>query len=96
MREATTAPAGLGRTRTTALDRLRTIALATALACTSSGAYASFASVVIDGLFISVSTAPGTFVFAPTDTRSQSWDLQALVNGVLAQQNANTVELDPF
>ena len=90
MRDVTTAPAGLGRPRTTALDRLRTIALATALACTSSGAYASFASVVIDGLFVSVSAAPGSFFFAPTDTRNQAWDLQALVNGVLVQQNANT------
>ena len=51
MREVTTAPAALGRPRTTALDRLRTIALATALACTASGAHANFASVVIQWPF---------------------------------------------
>ena len=63
MRAVTTAPVALGRLRTTALDRLRTIALAVALACTASGAYASFASVVINGFFVSASAAPGSFFF---------------------------------
>ena len=97
MTAVTTARVALGRPRTTALDRLRTIALATALACTTSGAHADFASVVIDGFVVSPSGDAGSFVFAPTDTMNQAWDLQALVNGVIADQNSNSLpNWDPF
>lgn len=75
-----------------ALRRLRTAALAAALACTATGAYAAaVASVVIDGFIVTANAGPGIFVFAPTDTRSQSWDVQALQNGVLFQGNAGSV-----
>jgi hypothetical protein len=72
-------------------QRLRTAALAAALACAANGAYASFASVIINGLFFSETAAPGSFIFAPTDTQNQAWDLQALTNNVLDQQNAGSV-----
>ena len=74
-----------------ALGRLRAAAVVAALACASNGAYASFASVVIDGLFVSGTGAQGSFLFAPTDTRNQAWDLQALTNNVLNQQSAGSV-----
>lgn len=74
-----------------ALGRLRTIALATALACTTGVAHAGFASVVIDGFVISATGAPGSFVFAPTDTMSQAWDLQVLSGGATLDQNANVL-----
>lgn len=83
MRAVTSARAALGR--------LRTIALATALACTASGAHAGFASVVIDGVVISSSSDSDTFLFAPLDTMNQAWDLQVLVDGVIVDQNANSL-----
>jgi hypothetical protein len=73
-------------------QQLRTAAIAAALACAANGAYAiSFASVVINGLSFSQTAAPGSFIFAPTDTRNQAWDLQALTNNVLDQQNTGSV-----
>jgi hypothetical protein len=69
MREFTTARASLARFGTTAL--------AVALACAATGAYASFASVVINGFTVTPIANPSFFVFAPTDTRNQSWILTA-------------------
>lgn len=73
MREVTT-PATARRT----LGRLRTAAIVAALACASNGAYAAFASVVIDDFFFTAT--PG--FFAPTDLVTQFWDLRTSVNGV--------------
>jgi len=70
-----------------ALRRLRTAAIVAALACVSNGAYAAFASVVIDGLSFFATPTPGNFVFAPTDIMGQSWDLRTFSNG--AQTSAN-------
>ena len=84
-------PLALDPLRTTALARLRTAALAATLACAANGAHAAFASVVVDSLFVSGTGAPGSFLFAPTDTRNQAWDLQALTNNVLNQQNTGSV-----
>ena len=91
MRAVTPTPAAFDSLRTKALGPLRTVALTAALACASTGAYASFASVVVNGLFVSGTGAQGSFLFAPTDTRNQAWDLQALTNNVLNQQNTGSV-----
>lgn len=91
MSAVTPTPAALDSPRKTALGPLRTAALAAVLACASNGAYASAASVVINGLFVSGTAANGSFLFAPTDTRNQAWDLQALTNNVLNQQNTGSV-----
>jgi hypothetical protein len=70
--------------------RLRSIALAAALACTTSSAYAGLASVVIDGFVISSSAADGSFVFGPFDTMNQAWDLEVLIDGGTVDQDAGS------
>jgi hypothetical protein len=73
-------------------QQIRTAAIEAALACAANGAYAiSFASVVINGLSFSQTAAPGSFIFAPTDTRNQAWDLQTMTNNVLDQQSTGSV-----
>ena len=81
----------LTTTTTRVARQLRTAALAAALACVSNGAYAAFASIIIDGLGVTGTAAPGSFIFAPSDTRNNSWDLEVLTNNVLNQQNTGSV-----
>jgi len=83
MREITIGPASLARFGTTAL--------AVALACAATGAYASFASVVINDFSFTSSADPSFFVFAPTDTRNQSWFLFAEDTPGLTVTNSNSV-----
>ena len=58
-------------TRTTALGRLRTAALAAALACAANGAYASLRVGRHRRSSRQRHCGPGSFLFAPTDTRNQ-------------------------
>lgn len=86
MSAVTTPPLAL-ESRRTALGRFRTLALASALACTASGAYASFAAVSFS---LSV-TATGTdqfadLLFAPPEGLLQTWDLLA-ESGNLSNSN---------
>jgi len=83
MREITTARASLARVGRTAL--------AVALTCAATGAYASFASVVINDFSFTSSADPSFFVFAPTDTRNQSWFLFAEDTPGLTVTNSNSV-----
>ena len=83
MREITTARASLARFGRTAL--------AVALTCAATGAYASFASVVINDFSFTSSADPSFFVFAPTDTRNQSWFLFAEDTPGLTVTNSNSV-----
>ena len=65
-----------------AFGRLRTAAVVAALACVSNGAYAAFASVLIDDFFFTANPGNATsFLFAPTDTMGQAWDLRTFANG---------------
>jgi len=65
-----------------AFGRLRTAAVVAALACASNGAYAAFASVLIDDFFFTATPGNDTsFLFAPTDTMGQVWDLRTFANG---------------
>jgi len=72
-----------------ALDRLRTAAVVAALACASNGAHASLASVIIDDFAFTATPGNATsFIFAPTDTLFNSWDLETFAG--LAQTSAQT------
>ena len=73
------------------LARFGTKALAVALACAATGAYASFASVVITDFSFTSNADPSFFVFAPTDTRNQSWILTAEDTPGVTVTNAGSV-----
>jgi hypothetical protein len=81
-----------------ALDRLRTAAVVAALACASNMAYAQFASVVIDDFFFTANPGNATsFIFAPTDTMFNAWDLQTFAGAApTSAQIGSTSAWPPF